>query len=214
MPEMLEFFFIDAIVRKVVKIKNKATAITLFFASYILQAMIAVSWTEPVTWDLFEEKIFESMIQIITVTWMLGGIFYFLIHGIVTSERGVEFDFEAIINKIANVPMQFVISLFEQAMKLSFVSMFFGIACTGIGIVNESLSLKVINPVLLMAAPFFYLILTHCLDRIGDFSVKFIEKMAREDDYIKYRETFAGDLLCFTIALFMLGGCIWLQIRT
>lgn len=202
-PAAFLFSNIDSFITDRVKKDSFTEKFICFCAAYVLQAIIAVSCIEPVTWM----DAVVNCVKLIMIIWLLGGIIYY-VYNVFSGNS----DIGSIVNDIVSVMMAALYPIGKEIIKLVFLTTLFSVS---LYIINGILGLVGIGQIITLSAilmTVYYIVLNRLLDKAADaISEKFIIYISSQTDLV-YRKFFVGELFCFIVCIIVIISAISLSI--
>lgn len=212
-PAAFQFVCIDTFISKKIEKKDFGTKCCSFLSAYVLQAVIAVSWSGSVTWDIFSKFVVSNLISVLFSAVMLIMAGYLVYNLFILRNENLYELICIIIVIIVNVLMTPVYALFTEIFKIVILILLYGLSITLISMVLNWMNLAVLVHVFAIFYPFCFIWMNRKLSKISGFLSGILMNRLIQDANPGYQKSFLGELFCVFLALFSIICCFWLQIR-
>ena len=205
LPEIVEFGCINAIILRLPQTKMWAK-LSAIAGGFLLQAIIAISWEAPVTFELFWEFMLDTWCRPVISILCIAAVVYALYQMLVKHSD----DIGGIANKAVNVVMMLFVVVFKEAIQVILLVVLFDFIFLGGYAVTGSVG-SILMKILTLLAPLGFMLLYRLFNPLMEKASNGILTHMLKDQ--AYEKTIAGELFCFVIMVLMLVSCFVLYFR-
>ncbi len=204
-PMVVQFGFIDNFVTTYIKADNRKQKGCIFIAQCFIQALIALSWTEPVDFAAFSQgsgPIICILISMWVVSFLVPILKTIFTKTIYTGEG-----FDLNIDKNLSVPFSVVIGFFQEFIKAIISFSIFTTAISMVYITTIFTKQELIVKFLNIIAPILYIFCYRALSKPINYITSFLIYIFLKKEKINYQKTAFSDVFGCIFAVGMMVTC-------